>query len=241
MGISHGGIQVLDHGPGGLSTFLSSISHVLASLSGQLPPRSDGRPPGAPASSLPVQQFHRTEPAPLQAAPAGPQVHSHWLAMHHVPAPDLTTGAQGKGALIGQVWVRCPIGVRAGRSLVSPVPIVTTCAETRRWVVSPREMWVFFPEGEWTLGRQKPLRRTRAPPLNKARKVTSPDCKGTSNSLQETTPQAKPIQTSECLNESQVTLAHRSPNGCHSLSELLEMKREQAGQPGSLPGGGGGN
>lgn len=43
--------------------------------------------------------------------------------------------------------------MRVGRSLVSFVFIVITCVEIRRWVVFFREMWVFFLEGEWILGR----------------------------------------------------------------------------------------
>lgn len=53
---------MLHHGP----TFLSSISHVLTSLSGQFPPEVTRWPPAAPASDSPSLAIPENMRASLQ-------------------------------------------------------------------------------------------------------------------------------------------------------------------------------
>lgn len=63
-GIALGWIQVFDHGPSDLSTILSSVSHLLASLSGELPQEVRRWPLEAPTLLLQVEQSQRQKVPP---------------------------------------------------------------------------------------------------------------------------------------------------------------------------------
>lgn len=89
---------MLDQGP----TVLSSISHVLASLSGQFSHEVTRWPPGAPGFDSPSL----TTPGQMCLSPgrssSRPKEASHWPGVGHVPIPKQMTVAKGSGALIGQ-------------------------------------------------------------------------------------------------------------------------------------------